>query len=127
MSTIDLSSLGSQTPDAPAEELTEAQRQTLRKMGEDAGVSTDQGQLAETAFLVVITPDGQVVAEPDINAPVRLRRRAGFDDFQRAGHVLVDDALAIKTASLVGQQMAQITAAMVEQQRTQALVNSLKL
>ncbi|MFD6934584.1 hypothetical protein ACFWAP_00310 [Streptomyces goshikiensis] len=125
MSTIDLSSLASQPADAE-DELTPEQREKLRRMGEDAGIS-DQGRLVETAFLVVITPDGQVVAEPDVTTPVRLRRRAGFDDFQRAGHVLVDDALAIKTASLVGQQMAQITSAMVDQQRTQALVNSLKL
>jgi hypothetical protein len=124
--TLDLSTIATTAADT-VEELTDAQREQLKKMGEEAGITEDTGTFAETAFLVVITPDGQVLAEPDINAKIRLRRPANIDDFQRAGHVLVDDAIAIKTASITGQQMMQMTAAMVEQQRTQALVNSLKL
>lgn len=124
--TIDLSTIATTAADT-VEELTDAQREQLRKMGEEAGITEETGTLAETAFLVVITPDGQVLAEPDINAKIRLRRPSNIDDFQRAGHVLVDDAIAIKTASITGQQMMQMTAAMVEQQRTQALVSSLKL
>ncbi|MET9120020.1 hypothetical protein [Streptomyces sp. NPDC004528] len=127
MSTIDLSQLAAKSADT-VQELTDDQRAKLRKMADDAGIAEEpQGTLADTAFLVVITPDGQVVAEPDINTAVRLTRKATFEDFQRAGHVLVDDALAIKTASIVGQQMMQMTHAMAEQQRTQAIANSLKL
>ncbi|MFK0015818.1 hypothetical protein [Streptomyces sp. NPDC091027] len=124
--TLDLSTIASKAA-ADVQELTDEQREQLRKMGEEANLPEETGTLAETAFLVVITPDGQIVAEPDINTPVRLKRAASFDDFQRAGHVLVDDALAIKTATIVGQQIMQMTQAMVEQQRTQALVQSLKL
>jgi hypothetical protein len=124
--TIDLSTIATTAADT-VEELTDAQREQLKRMGEEAGITEETGTLAETAFLVVITPDGQVLAEPDINAKIRIRRPANIDDFQRAGHVLVDDAIAIKTASITGQQMMQMTAAMVEQQRTQALVSSLKL
>ncbi|MGD6750273.1 hypothetical protein [Streptomyces sp. BH105] len=124
--TLDLSTLADTAADT-GEELSDDQREQLRKMAEDSGIPDETGMRAETAFLVVITPDGQVIAEPNINAPIRLNRQAGFDDFQRAGHVLVDDAIAIKTATIVGQQMMQMTQAMVEQQRTQALVQSLKL
>lgn len=124
--TIDLSPLANTAADT-VEELTDDQRAQLKKMGEEAGITEETGTLAETAFLVVITPDGQVLAEPNINTKLRTNRPANLDDFQRAGHVLVDDAIAIKTASITGQQMMQMTAAMVEQQRTQALVNSLKL
>ncbi|MFL4491812.1 hypothetical protein ACJ6WD_11230 [Streptomyces sp. VTCC 41912] len=125
--TIDLSTLANAAVEN-VEELTDAQREQLKKMGEEASITEEQqGTLAETAFLVIVTPDGQVLAEPDINAPIRTRRPANLDDFQRAGHVLVDDAIAIKTASITGQQMMQMTAAMVDQQRTQALVQSLKL
>ncbi|MFC4507001.1 MULTISPECIES: hypothetical protein [Streptomyces] len=124
--TLDLSTLAD-TAANTVEELTDDQREQLKKMGEEAGVAQETGRLAETAFLVVITPDGQVVAEPNLNSKIRTRRPATLDDFQRAGHVLVDDAIAIKTASITGQQMMQVTAAMVDQQRTQALVNSLKL
>ncbi|MCZ0981927.1 hypothetical protein O1L60_31445 [Streptomyces diastatochromogenes] len=125
--TLDLSTLAKTASDT-VEELTDDQREQLKKMGEEAGITEEQqGTRAETAFLVVITPDGQVLAEPNINAKVRTRRPANLDDFQRAGHVLVDDAIAIKTASITGQQMMQMTAAMVDQQRTQALVQSLKL
>lgn len=124
--TLDLSTIATTAADT-VEELTDAQREQLKRMGEEAGITEETGTLAETAFLVVITPDGQVLAEPDVNAKIRIRRPANIDDFQRAGHVLVDDAIAIKTASITGQQMMQMTAAMVEQQRTQALVSSLKL
>ncbi|MEU7278618.1 hypothetical protein AB0A69_07490 [Streptomyces sp. NPDC045431] len=124
--TIDLSTIASTAADT-VEELTDDQREQLKKMGEEAGITEETGTLAETAFLVVITPEGQVLAEPDLNSKIRTRRPANLDDFQRAGHVLVDDAIAIKTASITGQQMMQMTAAMVEQQRTTALVNSLKL
>jgi hypothetical protein len=124
--TIDLSTIASTAADT-VEELTDAQREQLKKMGEEAGITEETGTLAETAFLVVITPDGQVLAEPDINTKIRIKRPANLDDFQRAGHVLVDDAIAIKTASITGQQMMQMTSAMVEQQRTQALMSSLKL
>ncbi|ORT58230.1 hypothetical protein [Streptomyces sp. CB03238] len=124
--TIDLSTLAETAADT-VEELTDDQREQLKKMGEEAGITKETGTVAETAFLVVITPDGQVLAEPNINTKVRTKRPASLDDFQRAGHVLVDDAIAIKTASITGQQMMQMTAALVEQQRTNALVNSLKL
>jgi hypothetical protein len=124
--TVDLSTLANTAADT-VEELTDAQREQLKKMGEEAGITEETGTLAETAFLVVVTPDGQVLAEPDINTKIRIKRLANLDDFQRAGHVLVDDAIAIKTASITGQQMMQMTAAMAEQQRTNALVQSLKL
>lgn len=124
--TLDLSTLADTAADT-VEELTDEQRQQLKRMGEEAGIAKETGKLAETAFLVVITPDGQVLAEPDINTKIRTRRPSNLDDFQRAGHVLVDDAIAIKTASITGQQMMQMTAAMVDQQRTSALVQSLKL
>ncbi|WP_063728921.1 hypothetical protein [Streptomyces sp. RTd22] len=124
--TIDLSTLAD-TAAETVEELTDDQREQLKKMGEEAGITEEPGTLAETAFLVVVTPDGQVLAEANLNTKLRTRRPANLDDFQRAGHVLVDDAIAIKTASITGQQMMQMTAAMVEQQRTQALVSSLKL
>ncbi|MEU0215868.1 hypothetical protein ABZ281_12400 [Streptomyces sp. NPDC006265] len=124
--TIDLSTLADTAADT-VEELTDDQRERLRKMGEEAGITEETGTRAETAFLVVITPDGQVLAEPNINTKIRAKRPANLDDFQRAGHVLVDDAIAIKTASITGQQMMQMTSALVEQQRTQALVSSLNL
>ncbi|MFC8428451.1 hypothetical protein [Streptomyces sp. NPDC057253] len=125
--TVDLSTLAKTAADT-VEELTDAQREQLKKMGEEAGITEEpQGTLAETAFLVVITPEGQVLAEPNINTKIRIKRPANLDDFQRSGHVLVDDAIAIKTASITGQQMMQMTAAMAEQQRTNALVQSLKL
>jgi hypothetical protein len=124
--TLDLSTLADTAADTVAE-LTDDQREQLRKMGEETGITEETGTRAETAFLVVITPDGQVLAEPNINTKIRTKRPANLDDFQRAGHVLVDDAIAIKTASITGQQMMQMTSALVEQQRTQALVNSLKL
>lgn len=126
MTTIDLSTLTAKPADENHDELTDEQREQLRAMGEEHGIKPE-GRAAETAFLVVITPDGQVIAEPNIHTPLNPRRVAGFDDFQRAGHVLVDDALAIKTATIMGQQMMQMTAAMAEQQRSQAIARSLKL
>ncbi|MFB6582116.1 hypothetical protein ACFCYC_32735 [Streptomyces sp. NPDC056402] len=57
-----------------------------------------------TAFLVVITPTGSSSPSPTSTPRVRLKRAAGFDGFQRAGHLLVDDALAIKTATIAARR-----------------------
>lgn len=119
--------------DAPLHtDLTAEQKAALAKMAEDnppTDEEIDERQPVTTAYVVVISEDGAVIATHDLTIldTVRPERQATPDDMYGASAVVQKDIMAMETANRTQQSMMQIGAAMQAQAQEAAIRRNLKL
>ena len=82
---------------------------------------------AFTAFVVVLDKHGGMWATPDLTIldKVSVDRPAGMQDFIPACSQIISDVNAQKTVGMTVNAMMQTSAAIAEQQRTQAMAQKL--
>ena len=85
-----------------------------------------QPLVTECGFYVYIREDGHWVADSEnTHRPMVIGRKATFDDFQIATHVVGEDVLIQKTAQTTIMFQQQTAAAMAQQMQGQALAQQL--
>jgi hypothetical protein len=123
-----------QTPTTPlhTDDLTDAQRAALAQMAEDNPPGEDEidgGLKVTTAFLVIVSDDGAVIADSNIAKAneLLLQRGATTDDIYGASAVVQKDLAAMETAQRTQQTMMMMGQAMQRQAEEARIRSSLNL
>lgn len=131
----DVPILGQTTPrpkhDAPLHtDLTAEQKAALAKMAEDNPPSdeeVDERIPVTTAYLVIVSADGAVIATHDLaeTAKIRPDRQATPDDIYGSSAVVLKDISAMETSNRTQQAMMQMGAMMQAQAQEASIRRSL--
>jgi hypothetical protein len=120
-----------QTASAPLHtDLTDEQKQALAQMAEaNPPTAQETGTPVTTAFLVIVSKDGAVVADSNLARAfdLVLDRGANLDDIYGAVSVVQKDIQAMETAQRTQQQMLMAGAAMQRQAEEARLRAALKI
>lgn len=121
---VDLSTLRSKSDEPDLDSLSPEEQEALDKMAEENG---EDGQEVRTAFLVIVTRDGQSIAVPDINLPLRLDHQASTDEIFGAAKTVAKDIQVQETAQHTAFAMQQMAMAQMQARQNQQLASQLGL
>lgn len=107
-------------------DLTDEQKAALAKMAEDNPPTEDEldeRQPVTTAFLVVVSADGAVIATHELDQITKIRpdRLATPDDMYGASSVVLKDISAMETAQRTQESMMRMGQAMQAQAQEAAI------
>lgn len=94
-------------------------------LGQNASEETSSVTEVLTAFLVIITKDGNFILEPNINKPVVPDRAPTTVEIEAALHTIISEVTSQKTAAHIIYQMDLKARQAYEAQQNQALLAQL--